>query len=196
MSLVQLADFKKYVSVTRTADGADDILLQSALDSAEDAVNQLCQRKFVVAGTSATTRSYVPPRGEVLRIHDATTIVSVTVDGVAVDAADRQAEPVNQLAGDGSYRPYEQVRLFDGWPCPYPSRKATIAVEATWGWETIPSRIYDAIRILAKDLVSNRELSFGLVATDQAIARARENPQVLALLNGLRRAEALFGISG
>lgn len=193
MSLIGLYDFKKYLAVTRSFDPEDDTLLQSALDSAEEAINDLCQRRFQVASTTATPRSYVPPPREALRIHDCTTVVTVTVDGNPVDASARQSEPVNNLADDGSWRPFEQIRRFGGWPGS--SGRASIEVTAIWGWEAIPSRVFDANRILAKDLVSNRDLSFGLVATDTAIARARENPQVLACLHGLRRFEALFGIA-
>jgi len=175
--------------------GADTDLLTSALLAAERAIGRHCQRKFVVAGVTATARLYTPTRADVLRIHDCTTVTVVTNDGTTVAAGDRQLEPVNSLSWSGDARPYEQIRLLSGSWVRHSSGEATVSVTATWGWSAIPPEVTEATKILVKDLVAARDTRFGIAGfTDFAGVRVRENPQVVELLRDLRRVES-WGIA-
>jgi hypothetical protein len=191
MGYVDIATFKTYVGSARGANTADEALLQSALDAAHAGINEALQRELVVA-SAASDRLYVPSNDYVLRIHDCTTITSITAGTAVLAAGGWQAEPLRP-SWSGLVRPYEQVRrLWSVWYRTAWYGQATITVNATWGWAAIPVEAVEAVKILAKDIASNRDVSFGIAGfTQYAGIRARENPQVWNLIGGLRRMEAV-----
>jgi hypothetical protein len=177
----------------------DDEWFEAACDAAETALDQSCQRQFVVAGTTATTRLYRPdPRSSVLRVHDIanTTDLVVVEDGTTLLSSDYQLEPVNGLTWAGEQRPYEQIRLLDGhwWEIDYD--RATISVTARWGWSAIPARIEQAALIIAKEIITNRdEVKLGLIGfSDVGGVVARTNPIVRETVAHYRRVES-WGIA-
>lgn len=170
-----------------------DPVVQAALDAAEEAIDAHCARTFAVAGNTSSARLYVGG-SDVLRIHDCTEIVAVTIDGTAVAASAYQAEPVNSLTAAVAYSPLTQLRhLSSVWP--YAHGKASISVDAKWGWSALPSRYRDAVLIMAADLLEQREIRNGIVGfTEYASIRVRTNPTVMSLLSQLRRSES-WGIA-
>lgn len=176
MALVTLAEFKKYVGITRGVDLADDDVVQSAIDAATTGINELLERDISIAG-AASDRKYATKASPVLFIHDCTTVTKIDDNGVTLAATDYQLEPLNGVGRSGGYRPFSEVRRVTGWydSCGW----AYVTVTATWGWATIPEAIAVACNILAKDILSNRDVSFGIAAfTEYAGIRARANPQV------------------
>lgn len=189
---VSVSTFKDYARVeTQTA---DDTEIEAALNAAEQQLDIACQRRFQVAAAPATARLYAPQTSTVLRIHDATTITAVVNNGTTVSSGDYQLEPVNGLTWAGESVPYQQIRLlgtgqwdFGNW-----DGKATISVTATWGWAAIPAPIVEACKVLAKDILGNRDVRFGLVAvTEAAGISARTNPIVRSAVDQYRRVEAM-----
>lgn len=191
---VSVSTFKDYARVETAT--ADDTEIEAAINAAEQQLDIACQRRFVVA-TTATARVYAPQTLTLLRIHDTTTVTAVVNNGVTVAATDYQLEPVNGLTWAGEPVPYTQIRLlgtgewdfgdFDG--------KASISVTGTWGWAAIPAPIVEACKVLAKDILGNRDVRFGLVAvTEAAGISARTNPIVRTAIDQYRRQEA-FGIA-
>jgi hypothetical protein len=172
---------------------ADDAVVESALNSAEAMVNDFCQRSFVVA-TTATARSYMPHRpGEyVLRIHDCTTVTSVTENGATVAASDYQTEPVTK-SWAGLTVPIEQLRRY--WTCwEYDQGFARISVTATWGWAATPDAVIESTKIIAKDILQQRNNNSGVAGFGEYGAiRVRMNPIAIDLLQPYQRAEA-FGL--
>jgi hypothetical protein len=172
----------------------DDEWIEAAADAAEATLDHACQRRFQVAsGTSA--RVFVPSDSEVVRIHDAVSITSVSNNGSTVSLADYQLEPLNGLSQEGEARPYEQIRLTSGlWYID--QHRATITVTASWGWTAIPARIEQAALIIAKEIIVNRdEVKLGLIGfSDVGGVTARTNPIVRATIEQYRRVEA-FGIA-
>lgn len=195
-----MADFPtteeiKYYVNDKTAT-ANYALVESARYAAIAELNNGCQRQFVVASGSST-RLFVPASCELVRIHDCTAVSAVTNRGVSVSGSAYQLEPVNALSITGETIPYEQIRLLSqSWDFGTSNAaEATVSVTATWGWSSIPYPIIEACKIIAKDILSNRDVRFGLVAvTDVAGVSARTNPIVAAAINTYRRAEA-FGIA-
>lgn len=188
-------EIKDYVNdKTATANYA---LVESARAAAIAELNNGCQRTFVLADT-ASARLYVPASYEVVRIHDCTAVTAVSNDGVAVAASQYQLEPVNAISWTGEAVPYEQIRMIasTGWEFgTHNAAEATVSVTATWGWASIPYPIIESCKIIAKDILSNRDVRFGLVAvTDVAGVSARTNPIVAAAINSYKRVEA-FGIA-
>ena len=190
-SIVTRAELKDYCRDTITA---SDAFYDSALDAAELSVSQGCARQFVAAG-AATPRVFRPSHPTVLRVDDCTAITSVSNFGSTVAAASYQLEPLNGRVASGEVRPFEQIRLLGTtWDPGNYDGQASVTVTASWGWASIPAPIKEAVKIIAKDILSNRDVRFGLVAvTDVAGITARTNPTVKQIIADYRRTEA-FGI--
>ena len=161
-----------------------DAVIQAAIDSAEASINSWCGRQMVVAGATATARTYSPTHPFELAIHDCTTVTAVTNDGVAVTAGTSgyQLEPFT-VSWTGETFPYSTLRLLAGmWV--YDQGRATISVTATWGWLALPTAYTEATKILAADILDSIDLRNGVVGfTDFAAVRVRENGAVVKLLS-------------
>lgn len=175
---------------------ADTVLATSALNAAISEIRSGTQRNLVLASGPATARVFVPKSRMHLRIDDAVSITSVVNKGVTLTGF--QTSPLNGLSQSGEYRPIEQIDLVNGDLYEYGDdnlAEATCTVTAAWGWTSIPEPIRFATLILAKDILSNRDVRFGLVAvTDAAGIGARTNAEVRAAINAHRRVEA-WGIA-
>jgi hypothetical protein len=176
----------------------DDEWFDAAIDAAEATLDRECGRYFAVAGDTATTRRYTPESYQLVRIHDAAEVVSVTSAGSLVSAVDYQLEPVNALTIHGETVPYDRVRLLSGawWIGSGNREEATVSVTARWGWAAIPPRIEQAALIIAKEIITNRdEVKLGLIGfSDVGGVVARTNPIVRETVAHYRRVES-FGIA-
>jgi hypothetical protein len=172
MAIVNLSEFKTYLGTERVG---DDNFLQSGLTAAIRGAGKATSRELVLVteSTVASARLYVPS-DDVVRFHDAASVTSISNNGTAVSASVYQLEPVNGLSWSGEYRPYEQARMIAG-GCFYRyGQKATVTVTAKWGWSAIPDEVKSAVLILAKDVVKNKDVSFGIAAfTEYAAIRRR-----------------------
>lgn len=170
----------------------DDTFLGSVCTAATKAVNGACQRSFYVAGASSP-RAYVPSGTRVLRVHDCTSVTSVTVDGtVLVAGTNYQTEPLNNLSWSGETVPTEQLVRIDGsaWIESQPG-KATVSVVAPWGWSATPEGVVEAARIVAAEVARQRDVRFGIVDVgDAAGAIVLTNRKVRELLADYRRIES------
>lgn len=155
----------------------------SALAAAERAVENYCQRKFAVAGASGTARTFTPDGSDVLRIHDCVAVSAITVDGASVASTFYQLEPVT-VGWDGLACPYEQVRYLLGFWYGSTPHKAAVSVTARWDWAATPAEVPEVVKQLGRLHILRRRMGL-----DDA-----EYREILAGLNGLRRAEA-FGIA-
>lgn len=192
MAYVLIDEFSEYV---RDQVATDDTVKQAALSSAEEMVNEFCQRSFAVAG-AASARSYSPQRDwcETLRIHDCTSITSVVENGSTLAASTYQAEPLNQLSWSGQSQPIDQLRRI-GASWYYRYGIASVVVTATWGWAATPAAVKDATKIIAKDILQQRNNNSGVAGFGEYGAiRVRMNPIAIDLLKPLQRSEA-FGIA-
>lgn len=175
---------------------ADTVLYTSALAAAISEIRSGTQRNLVLAPVTATARVFVPSSRMHLRIDDAVSITSVVNKGVTLTGY--QTSPLNGVSASGEYRPIEQVDLVNGDLFEFGddnAAEATVTVTARWGWADIPEPIRFATLILAKDILSNRDVRFGLVAvTDAAGIGARTNAEVRAAIHAHRRVEA-WGIA-
>lgn len=183
MSIVALADFKTYVR--DEANGLNDATLQGYLDAASQALNNTCQRQFVVAGAAATARSFQPRNySDVLVIHDCVSITSVVDNGTTLVAGTGyQAEPLNNLSNAGETVPFNQlVKPWTYWFSP--TGFASVVVTAKWGWAAIPFQIVEACKVLGKELCNNQDVRLGLVAVnDVAMSGIRTNKIVRDAVN-------------
>lgn len=173
----------------------DDALYGEALNAAIRTISDACQREFVVAGTPAA-RSFVPDHcSGWLYIGDCTSVTSVVENGTTLTVGTHyQLEPVRSTNWAGMTQPYNALRRLDGWWYTNGPR-ATVAVTAAWGWAAIPDRVVEAIKLLTKDIIDNREVSLGLVAvTEQSGISARMNPVVRSTIDAFRSVQS-WGIA-
>ena len=180
----------------RITDSVDDARLTSLITSASRFVDQHCQRDFVVASGTAT-RDYVPSaRWEPLYIDDATTIVSVKIDedldgsfSTTLAAVDYQPEPVNRLVSDNNWV-YTALRPIEDGYWPTYERRATVRVQATFGWPALPEPVKTATILQAARLFTRYDSPLGVAGFGEMGAMRvgwRMDPDVAMLLQPYRR---------
>jgi hypothetical protein len=158
---ITLAEFKLWV---RSEQPLENELYGDALAAAETTLDNALARRVAVAGASSE-RVFVPSSGsDVLWIDDCTTVTTVTENGTALTVnVDYQLEPLNGLSAAGEARPYDLIRRLDAcWYSDGP--KATVTVDATWGWSAIPAPIKQSCLIVGKDALEQRDVRHGIVA--------------------------------
>lgn len=189
---VTLAVFDAYLKVDKSVDVGDSALRQAAVDAAEAWINVWTGRQFVVAAGSST-RSYPASGRALLDIDDATTITAITYNGVTVDPSGYQLEPYNTVGVLGVIEPFYSIRRYFGWWDTFNQGQQIVSVTGTFGWVAIPVQVVEACKILARDLLANRDIPFGIASFVQYGMKVKENPTVTGLLRPFRRARA-FGI--
>lgn len=171
----------------------DDDFIAEAITAAVDTFSDETQRQVVEAGPTATTRLFVPSDPYLLRIHDCVAVTSVLNDGVALSVY--QLEPVNGINRTGQHRPFDRIRLTNGTVWYHDAGRATVAVTARWGWATIPPRAVEAVKLITKDIIENRDVKLGVIAVSEAGAvSARMNSVVRKTIDAYRAVES-WGIA-
>lgn len=190
MAIVTLADLKSYAR--NELGTADDTAIQAALDAAHWSAYDYCGRQFEVAG-AASARTFVPMSWQIVEIDDCTTISSVVNNGTTVAASTYQAEPVGNRSDSSQTVPFTMLRSLSGaWYCW--NGQASVTVTATWGWAAAPPAAIEAVKILARDILHQRDNRSGVAGFSEfGAVRVRQNPYVAMLLDPLRRTST-FGI--
>jgi hypothetical protein len=196
--MADYASLQQVKASLRITDVIDDNLLNAAIDSASRWVDGWCGRQFGAAAGTAT-RDYVPTgRMELLMVDDLTSVVSIKIDeeldrsfSTTLNAIDFQLEPVNALSFGNAY-PYTMIRpQEDGyWPTSF--GRATVRVEATYGWPGIPDAVREATILQASRLFTRLESPLGIAGFgDMGAMRVsfRGDPDVMMLLAPYRRAK-------
>lgn len=192
MDILSLEAFKSYLGDELGADSTADFT--TALNATERDIHNYCGRRIFVGAAPATARLFVPNGTSVARIYDCTSVTVVSDNGTTVSASDYQLEPVNGLSWAGESVPYDQIRRLSGcWT--RDGAKAVLSVTAVWGWAAIPAPVVEACKIVGKDIVLHRGVSFGIAAmTAEGGVRARQAAIVAQLLAPYRRVES-FGLA-
>jgi hypothetical protein len=181
----------------RITDNIDDALLNSSIDAASRFIDGYCQRSFPVAsGTSI--RDYTPSgRYEPLYIDDATDIVSVKIDDdldysfatVLRNDIDFQKEPLRPTVDGLAFPYYRLLPVEDGyWPTWM--QRATVRVEATYGWAEVPNAVNTACILQASRLYTRFSSPVGVVSFgDMGAIRVSRflDPDVELLLTPFRK---------
>jgi hypothetical protein len=172
--IVQLADFRVYVGSEIAANAVD---LNASLQAAELAVQTHCHRAFSAPATAATARVFTNRVGQLLEVDEFTDITGLIVDndGTVIAAPDYRLEPTDGIVY-GLAAPYRSIRLLDG-----TSWADEVTITARWGW--LPAAVYEATRVLGKDLAGLKDTRFGVAGFgDFGVVRMRDNPTVMSLL--------------
>ena len=181
-------------------DNNDDARLQSSLDAATDEIEGVTGRQFNDAVTPSA-RVYYPDSPTLVRVDDFSTITGLVV---AVDysntgnysgtiaASNYQVEPLNGIVDGQAGWPFDRIRAINQYlPLWYGSigaPRASVQVTARWGWAAVPASVFEACLILADETFKMVDAPFGVAGFSQyGPVRVRENPKVMALLNGFIR---------
>jgi hypothetical protein len=175
--------------------------IEREIATASRAVEELCGRRFWLDDAEGdpddyTARYYMPHQTRRVWIADLATLATVKVDrdgdGTFEETwtagADFDLEPYN-AAADG--KPYTAltVRPTGSYWMPV-GKPRSLEIRGRWGWPAVPSQVKSATTILANRLVTRaRSAPLGVVAVglDQAIRLARQDPDVVALLEPFNR---------
>lgn len=184
-------------SALRITDSVDDTLLTNAVTAASRFIDGYCQRDFTAASGTAT-KDYIPSGMlERLPIDDCTAIVSVKIDDdldgsfgtTLVSGTDYQAEPVNSEVSGLTWPYTSLVPLEDGyWPIEW--GRATVRVEATYGWSAVPSVVNQAAIMQASRIFTRYDSPLGVAGFGEMGAMRVSrfmDPDVQMLLNPYRR---------
>lgn len=182
-------DFKTWV---RTEISGDNSLNVEAAQAALSHIGIEAGRNLTVV-TSATSATALHLRPEtsctdVLWIQDAASITSVVENGVTlVSGTDYQPMPYdNKDRATGEWKPYDRLERLDAaWY--WNSRHLTVVVTAKWGWSTVHPLAREAVKVLGKDWLQQRDLRGGVVATgpEGFSIGARMNPMVLGAIKAI-----------
>jgi len=171
-----------------------DAVVQAAINAAELAIGNDLARLMIVATGTPSARSYAPVPGLALRVHDCVSVTSITVDGVALATDDYQMEPVND-SWSGQVRPYLYVARVDGGDWTNDYGRAIVTVTADWGWTVLPYEYTEATKILASDILDQKDIRGGVAGFGEfGAVRVRGNPMVTMLLDSIGRTAASIGI--
>ena len=183
---------KTYLGIPSGTTTEDDAI-DDALAAAEDEVDNICARTFVVPG-SATSKVFRPTNGVVVEVDDIAQTTSLVVKTDSEDDGDYDTTLTltSEYVVDGNAAPFRVIRRVDGSAFPrYTSNRATIEVTAYWGYAmTVPGPVKQAATVLSARLYQRRSSPLGFQAgmsTEFGPVRiSRIDPDIRSLLSGYR----------
>lgn len=179
-------ELKKTLNLSSTTYADQDIKL--ALLAASEGINNHCERLFTLG--SSQTRKYYPVSTDYVRIHDATTVTAVVVNGTTlVQDTDYYLDPV-RITFTGP--PYDVLRAIPGallpgyGPFGMSAAWGPVSVTGTYGWPAVPASIKQAAIVLAgRFLQRGRSAPFAILTFGdggEAARLTRSDPDVATML--------------
>ena len=186
-----LSTLKSALGITGST---DDDFLNLAIDSAEQAIDDLCGRVFTAAG-SASARTYrATPYLAVT--DDVSTLTGLVVktdtaaDGVFDQtwaSTDYQVEPLNNLT---KCRAVFNLRAVGDYTFPvYGDGLAAVEVTAKWGWPSVPDAVKQSALMYASRLYGRKASPMGVIGVGDfgPVRISRSDPDIAHLLMDYRR---------
>lgn len=174
-----LAELKAYAKIPETKEGFDDIL-EDALDSTTNEINQAANRQFNKTDT-ATERAFYPTGNRLCFVDDFYTtenLVLTVADEVWTDDM-YELQPLNGVVSGQPGWPYWIIKALDGrcFPLGGWAGEAPVLLTAKWGWNAVPNPIKQACLIMAAETFSMKDAPFGVAGMDQfgTPLRVRDN---------------------
>ena len=183
---------KTYLGIPSGTSSEDDAI-DAAMAAAEDEVDNICGRTFVVPG-SATAKVFEPLDGVVVGVDDIaqTSGVVVKTDTADDGAYDTTLTLTSEYILEGNAAPYRIIRRVDGSTFPrYRSDRPTVEVTAYWGYAmAVPGPVVQAATVLSARLYQRRSSPLGFQAGMSAefgpVRISRIAPDIRSLLSGYR----------
>lgn len=190
-----------YVTLTELKDAlgisgsGDDTYLNLAIDSAEQAIDDLCGRKFTADG-SASSRTY-RAQPYLAVTDDISTLTGLIVktdtsgDGTfdtTWTSTDYQVEPLNNLTKG---RSVNNLRAIGSYTYPvYGDGQVSVEVTAKWGWPSVPDPVKQATLMMSSRLYGRKASPMGVIGVGDfgPVRISRTDPDIAALLMDYKRA--------
>lgn len=184
-----LQELKAYMVVTTVS---HDAVLETAINTASRAIDQHCGRRFA-KDVSATARTYGVDDRYCVATDDFWTtsglIVKTDDDDDATfettwAAAEYELAPANGMVSGLTGFPYWRVRAVNSRRFPtLTKRTQVVQVTAQWGWNAVPSAVYQSCLELAKDAFKAREATASIIGNETfGVVRIRQSAMVSAWL--------------
>ena len=190
---VALSELKTALGISGSG---DDDFLNLGIDAAEQAINDLCGRKFTADG-SASARTY-RAQGYLAVTDDISTLTGLVVktdtsadgtfDTTWTASTDYQVEPLNNIAKG---RSVNNLRAIGSYTFPvYGDGQVSVEVTAKWGWPAVPDTVKQAALMLASRLYGRKASPMGVIGVGDfgPVRISRSDPDIAFLLMDYKRA--------
>ena len=196
--MANYATLAQVKAALRITDQIDDALLNTAISAASRWVDGWCGRSFEEAD-AVSTKDYAPSgRMEPLMVNDLTEVVSIKIDEdldrtfvTTLAPIDFQLEPLNGTAFAND-APFYIIRPQEDGYWPTYTNRATVRVEAKFGWPETPDAVREATILQASRLFTRLDSPLGIAGFgDMGAMRVsfKGDPDVAMLLSPYRRAK-------
>jgi hypothetical protein len=184
-----LQELKAYMGITTVS---NDVVLEVAINTASRAIDQHCGRRFA-KDTSATARTFEVVDSGSVDVDDFWTTTGLVVksddddDGtfeITWAASEYELKPANGMVSGLTGFPYWRIRAVEARRFPtITKRTQVVQVTAQWGWNAVPSAVYQSCLELAKDAFKAREATSSILGNETfGIVRIRQSAMVSAWL--------------
>jgi len=149
----------------RLTDAIDDLLLETAIESASRMIDGFTARTFSNAGTAV--RNFAATDEINLIIDDAITVLEVaSTDEIGGNytvwkPTDFQLEPINSRS-DGLYMPFTSIRAVNDYLWPVVDQQALVRITAVYGFPAVPIAIKQATIIQSSRLYKRLDSPLGV----------------------------------
>lgn len=174
------------------SDTVDDDLLELAVESASRDIDQATERVFYSA---TATRIFTPRDSYNCSIDDLVSVTTIksssAADGVfdtTWTSSDYQLMPLNGIAG-GMAVPYDLIYAVGDYTFPQSGQEATVQVNGTWGFSSVPTAIKQATVLLAARIFKRNDSPGGVMGFgDLGVIRVgRMDPDIDRLIQPYKK---------
>ena len=160
-----LADVK---AALRIADTLDDVLLETAINSASRLIDGYCNRSFFQGSSANEVRYYSTISSYELWIDDLVSLTALDTDSsgdgvfdLSWSATDYELAPKNGLS-NGVYSPYTGIRAIGSKTFPTSDIESLVRVTGRFGWSAVPDAVKQAAIIQSSRLFKRLESPLGV----------------------------------
>jgi hypothetical protein len=174
------------------SDTVDDSLLELAVESASRDIDQATERVFY---STEATRIFTPRDSYNCEIDDLISVTTIksssAADGVydiTWETSDYQLMPLNGIAG-GMAVPYDLIYAVGDYTFPMDDKEATVQVNGTWGFSSVPVAIKQATVLLAARIFKRNDSPGGVMGFgDLGVIRVgRMDPDIDRLIQPYKK---------
>jgi hypothetical protein len=190
---VALSELKTALGISGSG---DDDFLNLGIDAAEQAINDLCGRKFTADGSASArtyrAQSYLAVTDDISTLTGLVVKTDTSADGTFdttwTASTDYQVEPLNNIAKG---RSVNNLRAIGSYTFPvYGDGQVSVEVTAKWGWPAVPDTVKQAALMLASRLYGRKASPMGVIGVGDfgPVRISRSDPDIAFLLMDYKRA--------
>ncbi len=190
---VALSELKTALGISGSG---DDDFLNLGIDAAEQAINDLCGRKFTADGSASArtyrAQSYLAVTDDISTLTGLVVKTDTSADGTFdttwTASTDYQVEPLNNIAKG---RSVNNLRAIGSYTFPvYGDGQVSVEVTARWGWPAVPDTVKQAALMLASRLYGRKASPMGVIGVGDfgPVRISRSDPDIAFLLMDYKRA--------